>query len=331
MKRSSPHVLIIACISCLMFGQSFATALAQTPAATPVAENADQWIVYQHDERIKLVRHDGSEDHVLTPDWTGGPQFHPDWSPDGNRIAFSADHEDGTRDIWIVSLDGMDAELVYDCVAPCIAADDPAWSPDGSKLAVGVFSDVEGFTSGTVEVVDLATESVTIVHKAEKGLTTFVPRWSPDGSRIVFDVTQWDTLFPDSETAIGNSIQVVTVGSEPAPATVLMDFDTNSGYPDWHPTEDLIVFQTGATTDGPFDLATIRPDGTGLTPLTALAGSGFQAIQPTWSPDGASVTFVYDEMWTNARLGEVLADGTLISAGPDGMPPMTHPRLQPEH
>ena len=42
MKRSSPHVLLVAVIVSLLLGQSFAAALAQTPEASPVASPASQ-------------------------------------------------------------------------------------------------------------------------------------------------------------------------------------------------------------------------------------------------------------------------------------------------
>lgn len=297
-------------------------------AQTPVPEQP--WIVYQGYERIRLVRADGSEGHVLTPDWTGGPQFHPDWSPDDRQIAFSADETDGTRDIWVANADGTDARRVFDCADPCVWSDDPAWSPDGSSLAIAANSSDEGFTKGQVLVIELATGTTTTVHTAEIGNSTYIPRWSPDGTKLVFEVDSWEEPTIESEVQVGGSIQVVEVGTEESPATVLMEFDTLAGYPSWHPTEDLIVFQASSTSlDGPFDLFTIRSDGSDLTQLTEIAGTGFQAIQPTWSPDGEHVIFVYDQMWTNARLGIVSADGTMLTDGAEGLPNMTHPRLNP--
>ena len=55
---------------------------------------------------------------------------------------------------------------------------------------------------------------------------------------------------------------------------MLRPFDSYSSYPDWHPTQDLILFASGP--EDPLDpslppqnLFTIRPDGTDLTKITS--------------------------------------------------------------
>ena len=76
------------------------------------------------------------------PTSANGWQAHPDWSPDGQRIAFAADdaRQTGesvvTRDLWVSDANGHNAERVLDCELPCVVADYPAWSPDGQSLAL---------------------------------------------------------------------------------------------------------------------------------------------------------------------------------------------------
>jgi Tol biopolymer transport system component len=74
-----------------------------SPSGSPVSALDDPWIAYQGatggPPRIRLVRPDGTDDHAVVPDIEAGDQFHPDWSPDGLRLAFAADDADGTRDV----------------------------------------------------------------------------------------------------------------------------------------------------------------------------------------------------------------------------------------
>ena len=105
-------------------------------------------------------------------------------------------------------------------------------------------------------------------------------------------------------------------------------------YPDWHPTDDRIVFSTRPWTelpDGPSRLYTIRPDGSELTPLTP-ADDPARAVQPSWTPDGTSVVFtrVIGTGFGNPAIATILGDGSLLGpATGNGWQFGTHPRLRP--
>jgi Tol biopolymer transport system component len=59
--------------------------------------------------------------------------------------------------------------------------------------------------------------------------------------------------------------------------------------PRWSPDGNLIVFESRRS--GAWDLWVVRPDGSGLKPLTDDSGND---RQPTWSPAGGRVAFVSD-------------------------------------
>jgi TolB protein len=97
----------------------------------------------------------------------------PAWSPDGKRIAFLAN--DGN--LYLMNDDGDHRRRLRRGRFVGLA-----WSPDGSKLAVGIDGRAPNF--GDIGVVDVSTGRLTnLTHRPgqESG-----PAWSPDGRKIVF-------------------------------------------------------------------------------------------------------------------------------------------------
>jgi Tol biopolymer transport system component len=128
---------------------------------------------------------------------------HPTWSPDGKRIAFtcagtgSLPGQPPNGDLCIVGVDGSDFSRLTTTVA---SESDPAWSPDGKRIA---------FTLGTqVALLELADGLVTPLTEGQE------PAWSPDGSMLVFAGS--DGLF--TIQADGSKRQRLTTGPHRTPA-----------------------------------------------------------------------------------------------------------------
>lgn len=309
----------------------------------------DPWIAYlapvedgKGGVGIRLVRPDGSDDHWAIPQVPiskGGQQAHPDWSPDGSLLAFAVDDatDDSkppellTRDLWISQPDGTEAERVLDCVLPCVEVDYPAWSPDGSKIAFKEFVENDGVPDFSIRLMDVQTRVVTTLVTAAGTDRLREPRWSPDGQRIALELSHWTAAGELAETAIA----VVDLRDPVPTPRVITDWSLWATYPDWHPTEDLIVFSTrpwAQLENGPSNLFTVRPDGSDITQLTEFGAGETRAVLPTWTPDGAQIIFtaVEGSGFGDPTMAIIQRDGSgLQSATSSGPMFGITPRLRP--
>ncbi len=332
-----------------------------TPAATPYAvKDGEPWIAYQwlqefdasfpDKQGVYLVRPDGRDQHLLLT----APAGHPDWSPDGQRLAVATENADGTGEIWTLDADGTDVKQLMACSgAPCMYVGAPAWSPDGKQIAFQrvLTAPAPENEVDQIEVMDLATGATHVVARppvAGSETAEFInPRWSPDGMQIVFTVMSYPTP-PTDENILSSSIAVVRAdGSEADAPRILTDPALFGSYPDWSPDGRRIVFNTyplGSFQDTTkaTNLYAIRPDGTGLTHVTHFGENDTRATQPTWTPDGKQIIFMYiarnpSHPWGERHIGLIDSDGsnlTLIPAPADAGVPGdvwygTHARLRP--
>jgi TolB protein len=263
-------------------------ATSTTAVASPTSTAPDQgWIAYQAAAGLSLVRPDGTEAHTVLPRGSSNPH-HPDWAPDGGRLAYTTDEADGTSDIWIVDRDGANQRRLVDCQAPCVYADDPAWSPDGTRIAYWTNDDDRSSSSQVIRVADVTTGAVLVEIKAADLEGPVAPRWAPDGLRLTVEIGRY-AAEGDSFREVASALGIIDLSvAEPMIQEIPTPDLPFPGYPDWSPAGDRIVFHAGnadifAHVGTPPNLYTVRPDGTELTQITNRGPDEPRIWMPTWT------------------------------------------------
>jgi Tol biopolymer transport system component len=111
------------------------------------------------------------------------PNARPAWSPDGTRIAFASDRDGGNLDIFVADVTGSGATGGAGSVTKVIAGPgqdgEPAWSPDGAKLAFASDRD------GAPEVYVANRDGSNVVQVTTKP-RSFTPTWAPSGTMLAY-------------------------------------------------------------------------------------------------------------------------------------------------
>jgi Tol biopolymer transport system component len=195
------------------------------------------------------------------------------------KIAFVSSR-DFNSEIYSVNADGTDlARLTND---PSIDLE-PAWSPDGQRIAFTSDRHFDGSGPTAVPnlyVMDADGSNVTRLTSSPSGARD--PAWSPDGSRIVYYA---------SSDGSNNLWQVSSTGGIPQLLFSTPGFDRR---PAWSPDGTrLILVSDWFAYDAVNDIFQINSDGSGFTALTD--GIVFDQINydaPSWSPNGERIALI---------------------------------------
>lgn len=295
--------------------------------------SGETWIVYQwladDGDGVYLVRADGAGQHQLLPDLSGS-EIHPDWSPDGQRIAFVRQAPEGHTELWVVNADGTDGEAIYVCEQPCNEIHYADWAPDGEGIVVSQSAnDPEGGSlpqEFSFERVDVATGEVTTIYARDDRVETWQGRLSPDGSLIAYTVN-----------VEGQGTAIFTSPVAGGPESQLTDWQMMAAHPDWTDdgrivfnTWDLGLFQDVSVSA---NLYVTDADGGNVEQLTAFTEPGERAAQPRVAPDGSGMTFTWiGASGPGTREIAFVAFGDSAATWLTGEPLLgTHPSMRPFH
>jgi Tol biopolymer transport system component len=214
-------------------------------------------------------------------------------------------------DILAVNPDGSHIVNITDDAA---YDQEPAWSPDGSRIAFMR----SYFIGEIIQIYVMKADGTAKTQLTHLPGISLSPSWSPDGSRIVF-------LYDEDLDGLAEIYTMAADGSDLRPVT---STGTNHISPKWSPAGDRILFSAAESADSEsdYDLYTVRPDGTDLRRVAALPGD---QLDPDWSPNGGQIvlaTAYPRETPYRVVLHKLNANGTgLVSLGVSGYAPVWSP------
>jgi TolB protein len=308
-------------------------------ARQPAPPSGSGTLVFQTETggAIYAVDLDGSHLRYLTSG------FDPVLSPDGRQIAFTRwnnDQDGALGNVWLINIDGSGERAVLDDVRQPKA---PTWSPDGSRLAVGMqeggwvdkIKKCVGFDGNQRPPVPPNAYDVKTKRRGNDRVLCYDldpnPYW---GLRMV-DLTSgaYSDLPRDSHSSAPtwNAVQPSLLVSRGDRGLVGLDIAQGKT---WQLTADLGDHAPVFSPDGNrlavsywqhdhWEIHVMNADGSGRVRLTEMslralaeqmsktdqAVANWNNVAPAWSPDGSRIAFLTDRS-SSWQIWVMQADGS---------------------
>jgi dipeptidyl aminopeptidase/acylaminoacyl peptidase len=226
------------------------------------------------------------------------------WSPDSRSVAYTG-LVDGRPEIFVARADGTSLMMIGD---PILESQDPAWSPDGGRIAFrgGRFDADRGIYLMNSDGSDVRRLTTTDPNPQSVTDSYFAYFWSPDGRSIAY--TTWEPLYAQ---------QIWVVNVDDGVARSISDTSSYNEFPAWSPDGTRIAYYTSRMWNA---------DG-GRFVVVSLDGAYESVLPPTvygppeWSPDGTKLVGVAPNPVAGGRVALTVIDidqGTSLAVPPGG-------------
>ena len=196
---------------------------------------------------------------------------------EGTNVAVALSPDEGTLAldllgrIWVMPAGGGAAAVLTD---PVRDARQPAWSPDGSRIAFQAYWD------GNYHIWSVGADGTSLRQHTRGRFDHREPHWSPDGARLAFS----------SDRA--GSYDVWVTGVDEGDPERLTDWPGNEYGPAFSPDGREVAFAADGDRSGIWVTGSAGlPAPGGSQPRRVAEGDGGQVNAPSWSADGATLSF----------------------------------------